>query len=85
MTSCPDLDHMFQSVPDLSHPVVISILENTYQEYQNWEVWDLVDKSHLGPWEKARVDLDPEDTSTAELDPKELIKFANALRPTTKS
>lgn len=77
MTSCADLDQMFQLVPNLSNSTAISILENTYQEYQNWEVWDLVNKSHQGPWEKARINLDPEDTSTKELDLEELIKFAN--------
>lgn len=85
MTGCSDLDQMFQKVPDLSNPVAITLLENTYQEYQNWEVWDLVDKSHQGPWTQARANLDPEETSTVELDPEELIKFANALQPTPKS
>jgi len=84
VTGCSDLDRMFQKVPDLSfskHKQMITILESIHQEYQDWEVWDLVDKSHQGPWEKARVGLEPEDTSTNELNLEELVRFANALRP----
>ena len=38
VTGCSDLDRMFEKVPDLSNSTVTTILENTYREYQDWEV-----------------------------------------------
>ena len=77
MTNCSDLDEIFVNVPELKKKEVINILENTYQTYHNWETWDLVDKSHVGPWQKARGKLGSEEISTAELDLRDLISFAN--------
>lgn len=79
-TSCSDFDQMFANVPELKNKEIIDILEDTYQTYRHWETWDLVANSHLGPWQKARGDLDPEKVSTKELDLKDLINFANGQK-----
>ena len=78
MTGCSDLDTMFDEVPNLQQKEVITILEKICQKYRDCDVWDLVDKSHEGPWAKARVGLSEEDISTNELVLKDLFAFANA-------
>jgi uncharacterized phage-associated protein len=51
-------------------------LEEIYHEYKDWEVWDLVDKSHKGPWKEVRGELDDWESSNKEIDLPKLIKFA---------
>lgn len=80
MTNCSNLDEMFSQVPTLRQKQVIVILEKTYQNYHKWNVWDLVDKSHEGPWTKTRGNLSPEATSTQEIELKDLVNFANTQK-----
>jgi len=80
MTGASDLDTTFAKVVNLRRKNVVFILEKIYQTYCHYDVWDLVEKSHNGPWTKARNDLNEEETSTEELDLKELISFANAQK-----
>ena len=80
MTDCSDLDEMFSQAPQLRQKQFINILERIYQHYHKWNVWDLVDKSHEGPWTKTRGNLDPEETSTQRIELQELVNFANAQK-----
>ena len=80
MTSSSDLDTTFAKTPSLRQKEATSILKKVYHEYCKYEVWDLVVKSHYGPWQKARNGLSEEETSTTALDLKELMDFANAQK-----
>ncbi len=80
MTNCSNLDEMFNQAPILRQKQVIAILEKVYRDYHKWNVWDLVDKSHEGPWAKTRGNLSSEETSTQAIELKELVNFANAQK-----
>ena len=80
MTNCSDLDEMFSQAPTLRQKQVIAILEKVYRNYHKWNVWDLVDKSHEGPWAKTRGHLDSEAISIQEIELKDLVNFANAQK-----
>jgi len=80
MTNCSDLDVMFAQVSALRRSEVIQLLENAYQSNKSLSTWDLVDKSHYGPWQKARDNLPTEETSTQEIELKELFNFAKTKK-----
>ena len=82
MTYCENIDDMFSKVPILRQEKVKVILEKIYRDYRKWNVWDLVDESHKGPWAKTRGNLSLEEVSTQEIDLKDLINFADAQKQT---
>lgn len=85
MINCQSLDNMFEQVPSLKKEEVINILERIYQEYHDYDVWDLVEKSHQGPWTKARGNLSKEEVSTNKLELKDLVTFVNGQAQIEKS
>jgi hypothetical protein len=66
---------MFAQVFPIQEKRVISLLEETYQKYKGCDVWELVEESHRGPWEKTRNELDEEEISNKEIELEDLFKF----------
>ncbi|RHZ36567.1 Panacea domain-containing protein [endosymbiont GvMRE of Glomus versiforme] len=78
MTSSSSLDTLFAEIPSLRQKKVLAVLVKVYQENEALEAWDLVEKSHHGPWQKARDELPETEVSTQEIALEELISFAKA-------
>jgi uncharacterized phage-associated protein len=74
------LDTVFTQISPVQEKRVLALLDEVYQEYKDWEIWDVVDKSHEGPWAKTRGNLGKEELSTQEISLDDLVKFANAQK-----
>lgn len=78
MTGSTNLDALFTKALSLRQKKILTVLKKTYQNYGTLDTWDLVDKSHQGPWQKTRGELPETEISTQEIALEELISFAGA-------